>query len=264
MKKRNQSNLTPSSLPPLILFAASILIVMFAWSGNVWAEIEQKNKDIDQQETTSNKQDNLYTTTGMQTQAKKEQLTVMQKDVQTKQDESNKNKYSSVTDELVCGDATVIYTHNGDIRNQWYLGEPKLFIKENQKELDSSRGYVVEWGCVTNKYDKYKKAIAINFYSGGNCMSCEWTDIYDLKGRLLMSDSFELQGTDAKYYLCAEQYMKYITGFSASWVEDSCKKEANEKRFQKIKNMVKNNLAVSKKIKNLLDKKMYSPTSLAN
>lgn len=211
---------------------------------------------------------NSQATTEKETQQKKEQKAKAQKDTQTKQDETNKNKYYSVTDELMCGDIRIEAVTKCPFEHKyplWQL-ECKQKISIGEKILDDKPGITTLWGCIQDRKSS-NYYFVIDFYSGGNCLGCEWTDIYDLKGRLLMTDYFVLQGTDKEYYYCAEQYLKYIAGFSASWFKEDCKKVMNEKRFKKIKNMVKNNLAVSRKIEKLTgkDKKNFkSPKFIAN
>ncbi len=164
-----------------------LLIVMFAWSGNVWAVGEQESKGTDKQGTATVKQDNAQTTTEKQTQQKKEQKTEAQKDTQTKQDETNKNKYYSVKDELVCGDVRIKSIANCPFEYKyplWQLEcEQKLFIDE--KMLDDKPGITTSWGCMQDRKSS-NYYIVIDFYSGGNCWTCEWTDVYDLRGNLII------------------------------------------------------------------------------
>lgn len=115
-----------------------------------------------------------------------------QEDTQTKQDETNKNKYYSVTDELVCGDVRIKSNANCPSEHDspsWRFGcDQKLFFGE--KMLDKP-GTATEWGCIQSiKSSNYY--IVIDFSTGGNCWACEWTNVYNLKGNLVISDEMDM------------------------------------------------------------------------
>lgn len=189
---------------------------------------------------------------------------VPQKDTQTKQDETNKNKYYSVTDELVCRDvrikaitecAEALDTPSGACINQ------KIFLvsKENKGKLvkdlidDKSNidnevlnGKAISWGCVKDKENR--KYIAISYGTGGHCSFCEWAEIYDLQGKLLITDYFYGSG------ICADGYFNYLTGWrDYTYFKDSCK-GLSKSVVNEVKKEVRKKMENSKKIVELIGK----------
>lgn len=95
-----------------------------------------------------------------------------QKDTQTKQDETNKNKYYSVTDELVCGDVSIEAitecAEELDFPSGPCINQKIFFIsKDDNKKLAKEvlQGRASSWACVKDK--KNKKNIAIGYGTGG-------------------------------------------------------------------------------------------------
>lgn len=240
-----------------------LLIVMFAWSGYVWAEGAQENKGTDKQGAVAVKQDNAQTTTEKQTQQKKEQKSEAQEDTQTKQDETNKNKYYSVTDELACGDvrieAITECAEELDFPSGPCINQKIFFIgKDDNKKLvkEVLQGRASSWACVKDK--KNKKNIAIGYGTGGSCTFCAWAEIYDLEGNLLITDYFDFYfssgGILSQGGSCAEGYANYLSGFrDYAHFKDRCE-GLSKSVVKKIKKEVRKNMEDSKKIIQLIGK----------
>ncbi len=212
-----------------------LLIAMFVWNENAWAAGEQENKGADKRSSVAVKQDNAQTTEENQTQQKKERITVAQKDTQAKQDETNNNKYYSATDELICGDVKIKSIARCPFDHKYPLWplecEQKLFIGE--KMLGDKPGTTYLWGCIQDRKSS-NYYIVIDFYSGGNCWTCEWTEVYDLRGNLVMSDEMDMakctlpprrektpEGFRDEFARCPEKLIE--------------KREANKKMIKELK-----------------------------
>ncbi|MEK6857926.1 MAG: hypothetical protein AABX39_05045 [Nanoarchaeota archaeon] len=182
-----------------------------------------------------------------------------QEDTQTKQDETNKNKYYSVTDELVCGNVRVeavsTCAEEADFPNGPCINQKIFFIgKDDNKKLvkdlidnEILSDMANSWGCVKDK--KNKKYIAIGYGTGGNCTFCEWSEIYDLEGELLISNYF--YGSEI---YCAAGYYNYLTGWrDYAYFKDSCE-GLSKSVVNEIKKEARKNLEDSKKIVKLTGK----------
>ncbi len=129
--------------------------------------------------------------------------------IQTKQDETNKNKYYSIVDELVCGEGRVITVtvrekaseHVSIVDQTIYLVQPQKdetvlvrgssdwdtrkqenLILENRETIEY---LAYSWDCIKDK--NAKAYVVISYTSGGNCPSCEWEEVYDLQGKVVAS-----------------------------------------------------------------------------
>ena len=116
-------------------------------------------------------------------------------------------KYRAVFSELICGDVKAlavrivpenseliieavdqrIYLINkaGDtilVRDSWDYGRVPKGVNINLG------GYIfaaTSWACVKDK--KGKSYLIVNYWGGGNHVGAEWTDIFDLKGKMVAS-----------------------------------------------------------------------------
>lgn len=91
-----------------------------------------------------------------------------------------------------------------------------------------------------------------------NCTFCEWAEIYDLEGNLLITDYFDFYfssgGILSQGGSCAEGYANYLSGFrDYAHFKDRCE-GLSKSDVNKIKTKVKNWKTIWKKIEKLIGK----------
>jgi hypothetical protein len=62
--------------------------------------------------------------------------------------------------------------------------------KETMKILN---GVAASWACVRGKAGPY---VIMNYYTGGTCETCEWSEVFDANGRRLLTDKSDKDPTD--------------------------------------------------------------------
>jgi len=142
------------------------------------------------------------------------------------------------TDELSCGDAKVqaVTTCTEETNPYFPRCTGQHFIFSNQRGRTSVRvkasgepgddrigtmpalgGLAGNWACVKGKAGLY---ILIDYWTGGNCETCEWCEVFDLKGRKVLTDK-----TD-KYVKTDREMVRFnkkwdSLGLPDPWPEDS-------------------------------------------
>lgn len=109
-----------------------------------------------------------------------------------KQNLTKNNKYYSVTDVLECGGIKIKSIAECPYKSEQPLRQleckQKLFIGE--KGLDDKIGVTTGWGCIQDrKTSNYY--VLIDFFSGGNCWDCAWTNVYNLEGKLIFNTQMD-------------------------------------------------------------------------
>lgn len=239
---------TKNGILPSFLFILSFLCVVFilAWSSSIQAQNHLIDSSRDKK-------------AGEEKQTESEMATKFeQKDV-------NKELRYIVTEELMCNGTRVqAITSCADL---WDCSQTMYFDRGGHKRLVKDIiGYrAYDWGCVKNKN---KGFIAVGYGTGGNCVFCEWNEIYDVEGNIVMNNYFDPYfsggGISSGWGYCAETYINYSSGFrhDENLLREACQ-TLNKSEFEEMKAKLKQWKAASNQMDGIIDKQGNYLTTMA-
>jgi len=177
--------------------------------------------------------------------------------VQVEASQINNKTYYAVTEELPCGDirvqAITVCTDMGDCISQ------KIYFIDNHNRRrlikDVMAGKAYNWSCARD--GRQKAVLFIGYGNLGSCVFCEWNEVFDLGGNLLLNSYFapyfSAGGITSQWGECAAVYINYSSGFrrDEQLLNDACG-ELSAPELKEMKARIKQWHGEKNKIANLI------------